>query len=203
MTTTALAQSALARSDELVLDYLAELWAGSADLPPDLRDELMRTVTDYLALRHEPGADPAPVLARLGPPEQLVDATRRGYLPLHLRVPLPAPAPPGPARVSVVGGADSTAIALLVGGTFLMPVISPVAGLLIATGSPRWSTGQKAAAWVLTGGTAAFALLMAMALIGTGAGEAFALFLAYLVACGGSVVAGLSLLIGLRHPDPR
>ncbi|MFI1996053.1 HAAS signaling domain-containing protein [Actinoplanes sp. NPDC020271] len=189
----------LSHGDTLVLDYLAELWAASDDLPPDLRDELMRTVTDYVAARREPGADPGPVLSRLGPPAQLAAATRRGYLPVHLRLPAPAPAPPPEPRVAVVGGgAESAALALLIGGTFLMPVVSPAAGMLIATGSSRWTPAQKAAGWVLTAGSAAAAFLAVLVLAGLDVPAGPVLIFGYLAACAGSVVAGLALLAGMR-----
>jgi uncharacterized membrane protein len=189
----------LADGDALVLDYLAALWAASDDLPPELRDELMRTVSDYVAARHEPGADPGPVLSRLGPPEQLAAATRRGFLPVHLRLPAPAPHVPPEPRVAVVGGgAESAALALLIGGTFLMPVISPAAGMLIATGSSRWTPAQKAAGWVLTAGSAATAFLAVLVLAGLGVAAGPVLVFGYLAACAGSVVAGLALLTGMR-----
>src|SRR5689334_22514841 len=41
----------LAHTDVVVLDYLAALWAESEDLSPELRDELVNTVADYIALR--------------------------------------------------------------------------------------------------------------------------------------------------------
>src|ERR1700712_3041985 len=91
----------LTQGDVVVLDYLAALWAVSDDLDPDLRDELMTTVTEYVALRRtassDPLSDPAQIVGRLGPPEALVAAARRGHLPPHLRLPaVPAP-PPVPA----------------------------------------------------------------------------------------------------------
>lgn len=190
----------LGHGDELVLDYLAELWAASEQLPPDLRDELMRTVTDYVAARRAPGVDPGPVLSRLGPPEQLAEATRRGFLPVHLRLPVPSlsPSPSAEPRVGVVGGVESAVIALLIGGTFLMPVISPAAGMLIATGSPRWTPAQKAAGWVLTAGSAAAAFLAVLLLASLDVSAGPVLLFGYLAACAGSVVAGLSLLAGMR-----
>ncbi|WP_436520123.1 HAAS signaling domain-containing protein [Actinoplanes sp. HUAS TT8] len=195
------ATAGLSHGDAVVLDYLAELWAASGDLPPDLRDELMRTVTDYVAARREPGADPGPVLSRLGPPEHLAAATRRGFLPVHLRLPAPSPAPPQQPRVAVVGGAESAALALLIGGTFLMPVVSPAAGMLIATGSSRWTPAQKAAGWVMTAGSAAAAFLAVLVLAGLDVAAGPVLVFGYLAACAGSVIAGLSLLAGMRsHP---
>ncbi|WP_394328236.1 HAAS signaling domain-containing protein, partial [Couchioplanes caeruleus] len=86
----------LAHSDVLVLDYLAALWAAGDDLDPDLRDELMTTVADYIAMRRaaggEPADDPSLILRRLGAPEALAAAARRGRMPAHLRRPAPLPA---------------------------------------------------------------------------------------------------------------
>ncbi|HWS36951.1 MAG TPA: hypothetical protein VN408_29945 [Actinoplanes sp.] len=81
--------------DVLVLDYLATLWAVGDDLPPEVRDDLMTTVSGYLAARRDPAGDPSQALARLGPPEQLVDAVRRSGTPTHLRLPATTgPLPP-------------------------------------------------------------------------------------------------------------
>jgi len=41
----------LAHTDVVVLDYLAALWAQSEELSPEMRDELMSTVADYIAVR--------------------------------------------------------------------------------------------------------------------------------------------------------
>ncbi|WP_328469958.1 hypothetical protein OHA21_03235 [Actinoplanes sp. NBC_00393] len=189
----------LAHADTLVLDYLAALWAASEDLPPESRDDLMRTVTGYIALRQDLADDPALILGRLGPPEHLAAAVRRGGMPTHLRLPAPTAAPAAPAPTPG-GGAEHAAIALLVGGTFLLPVVSPAAGLLIATGSPRWTPAQKGAAWILTIGSATGALLFALMIAGLGGGGGLFLLVAYLGACVGSIVAGLALLVALRGP---
>ncbi|MEU4562986.1 hypothetical protein AB0F72_31785 [Actinoplanes sp. NPDC023936] len=186
----------LAHADTLVLDYLAALWAAGDDLSPEARDDLMSTVTGYIALRRDLADDPARVLTRLGPPEQLADAVRRGGMATHLRLPSPAPAPQRAAPAS--GGADHTAVALLIAGGFVLPVLAPGAGMLIATGSPSWTPMQKAAAWILTTGSAAGALLAALVLAGFAGG--LALLILYLGACAGSVTAGLALLAGLKRP---
>ncbi|MEU4424942.1 hypothetical protein AB0F81_30345 [Actinoplanes sp. NPDC024001] len=193
-----------AQADTLVLDYLAALWAVTDDLSPETRDDLMRTVTGYIALRQDLAEDPALILGRLGPPEQLAAAVRRGGMPTHLRLPAPVPAAPVARPVASTptpgGGAEHAAIALLLAGTFVLPVISPAAGLLIATGSSRWTPAQKGAAWILTVGGGTGALLMALALAGLGGGGALFLIVAYLGACAGSVIAGLALLTALRAP---
>lgn len=191
----------LAHADTLVLDYLAALWAATDDLPPETRDDLMRTVTGYISLRQDLADDPALILGRLGPPEQLAAAVRRGGMPTHLRLPAPAPVPAPVARADSGGGAEHAAIALLVAGTFLLPVVSPAAGLLIATGSGRWTPAQKGAAWILTTGAATGALLFALVIAGFGGGGGLFLLTAYLGACAGSVIAGLALLAALRAPS--
>ena len=187
----------LAHSDVLVLDYLAALWAATDDLEADVRDELMTTVADYIAMRRaagsDPQADPSPVLRRLGPPEQLAAATRRGRVPAHLRRPAAPVAAPAPVQSS---GTEYAAVALLAGGTVVLPVIAPLAGLLLATGSPRWSPGHKTAAWVLAAGPVAlgFALVLAAMVFG---GGPEAVVIAYLMMIGGAFVAGMSLLPGI------
>ncbi|MBB2943708.1 hypothetical protein FB565_003437 [Actinoplanes lutulentus] len=189
----------LAHADTLVLDYLAALWAAGDDLSPEARDELMSTVTGYIALRRDLADDPARVIVRLGPPEQLADAVRRGGMPTHLRLPAPGPMPQSltaPARPAG-GGAEHTAIALLLAGAFVLPVVGPGAGMLIATGSPSWSPAQKAAGWVLTTGSVAGALLTA--LVVAGFSSQLGLLVLYLGACAGSVIAGLTLLAGLKR----
>jgi hypothetical protein len=192
----------LAHSDVIVLDYLAALWAESDDLSPELRDELMSTVADYIAMRRtsvsDPIADPEQIVGRLGPPEMLVAAVRRGRMPAHLRLPvpprrLPAPAPPSDGRTA----ADATAIGLLMAGVFVMPVVSPLAGLVIVSSSGRWTAAQKSAAWVLAAGGAVAGLFF-LVLFGALTQDAgVGLVMAYLAMVAGSVIAGLALIPGL------
>jgi hypothetical protein len=198
----------LAHSDVVVLDYLAALWAESDDLPPDLRDELMASVTEYIAMRRtavsDPLSDPEQVVGRLGPPEALVAAARRGHLPPHLRHPaiFQPPAPPRAANVGA-GAAEYAAIGLLTGGAVVLPVAGPLAGLLLASGSPRWTTAQKAVAWVLTGGSMGFAMLLTMiAAVAAEGGTTVALVVAFLVLVAGPVAAGLSLIHGMNDRRP-
>ncbi|MEV6599631.1 hypothetical protein AB0M36_22655 [Actinoplanes sp. NPDC051346] len=195
----------LAHTDVLVLDYLAALWAAGEDLDPELRDELMTTVADYIAMRRGaaggPADDPVMTLRRLGSPESLAAAARRGRMPAHLRRPAvlaPAPAP-GPSA-----GAEYAGLALLAGGSVLLPVVAPLAGMLLISGSPRWSAAHKTAAWVLAAGPAllGFALVVLAALF---EGGPEALVIAYLMTIAGAFVAALSLLPGLtaRRTYPR
>jgi len=194
----------LAHTDVLVLDYLAALWAASDDLAPELRDELMTTVADYIAMRRvaqvDPIEDPGQVLRRLGAPEDLAAAARRGRIPAHLRRPVAAELAV-PVPVSGSSGAEYAGIALLTAGAVVFPVVSPLAGMLLVSGSPRWSPAQKTAAWVLAGGSVLFAFVMVIAGLASGLQDEV-LVLGYLAMTGGAFLAGLTLLPGLtarRH----
>jgi len=194
----------LQHADVVILDYLAALWAESDDLAPDLRDELMTAVTEYVAFRRTaasyPITDPEQIIGRLGPPEALVAAARRGHLPPHLRRPVLFEPPAPVAAGSDPGPAEYIALALLTGGAFIVPVAGPVAGMLLASGSPRWTPAQKATAWVLTAGSVGLsvALLAFAALFGTIGLELrdFTLFLAFAAVVAGPVAAGVSLIRG-------
>ncbi|MFI5495737.1 hypothetical protein [Actinoplanes sp. NPDC051859] len=188
----------LAQTDVLVLDYLAALWAASEELEPDLRDELMTTVADYIALRRSVGQgdDPMQVLRLLGAPESLVGAARRGRMPAHLRRPATMTAAPAAAAPAPSAAGEYTGLALLAGGSVLMPVVAPLAGMLLISGSPRWSPAQKTAAWVLAAGPA----LLGFAIFVLGvmfSGGMEGIVIAYLLSIAGAFVAAMSLLPGL------
>jgi uncharacterized membrane protein len=191
----------LAHTDTIVLDYLGALWAETDDLAPELRDELMSTVADYIAMRRAAGEDdPELILRRLGPPEAIAAAVRRGRMPPHLRLPgAPPPARPGGAPA---GHLEYAGIALLTGGAVVLPVVAPLAGMLLVSGSPRWTPVQKTAAWVLAGVPVLIGLMFVLgALLSMGGAGPFAL--GYLAMIAGPFVAGLSLLPGLaRRPTP-
>ena len=192
----------MAHSDTLVLDYLGAIWAETDDLAPELRDELMSTVADYIAMRRMAGGeDPEGILRRLGPPEAIADSVRRGRMPPHLR--LPAVRANVPAPDQNPGAPEYAGIALLTGGAVLLPVVAPLAGMLLVTGSPRWSPTQKTAAWVLAGMPVLLGLMLTLgALVFMGGAEM--LGLAYVAMVAGPFVAGLSLLPGLaRRALPR
>jgi hypothetical protein len=193
----------LSHGDVVILDYLAALWAESGDLPPELRDELMTTVTDYVARRRtatsDPLADAGEILGRLGPPESLVAATRRGHLPYHLRLPAPA-APSRPSTADPAGPVEYSALALLTAGAVVVPVIGPYAGLLLASGSPRWTATQKAMAWILTTASAGFAGLLIL-LAATALPNGVGLLLAYMAAVAGPGVSAFLLIQGLSRRD--
>jgi hypothetical protein len=193
----------MAHSDTIVLDYLGALWAETHDLAPELRDELMSTVADFIAARRVAGdEDPEAVLRRLGPPEAIAAAVRRGRMPPHLRLP-PVRRPSAPPRPSS-GPAEFVAVALLTGGAVVLPVFAPLAGMLLVHGSPRWSPAQKAAAWALAAAPVLFGLMFAVG-AALFAGGAEVLALAYLTMVAGPFIAGLSLIpeLSRRSAVPR
>ncbi|GLY97953.1 hypothetical protein [Actinoplanes sp. NBRC 103695] len=205
----------LAHADVIVLDYLAALWAESEDLSPEVRDELMTTVADYIAMRRtsvsDPLSDPEQIVGRLGPPEALVGAVRRGRMPAHLRLPLTQPPvpmrrpgpPPVPAdRVPDRNvGSDGAAIALLMGGGFVLPVVAPLAGMLIASVSQRWTLAQKLASWTLVMGSVVAGFILSVIVLASSNAEALALFVAYSTVVTGSMIAGITLIPGLNRKN--
>ncbi|HEX5202914.1 MAG TPA: hypothetical protein VFW27_23545 [Actinoplanes sp.] len=205
----------LAHTDVIVLDYLAALWAQSEDLSPQLRDELMSTVADYISARRmaasSPLEDAAAIVQRLGPPERLVDAVRRGQLPPHIRLPalVPPPMPAMPAMAAMpvsgpaprAGVAEYTAVGMLTAGAFFLPVVSPVAGMLLASASPHFTPADKAAGWTLTAGSAALGAVLTLFFATLPFHTGVALLLIYLAMCTGAFAAGMCLLNSLRRRD--
>ncbi|WP_030442372.1 HAAS signaling domain-containing protein [Actinoplanes subtropicus] len=200
----------LAHTDVIVLDYLAALWAQSDELSPQLRDELMTTVADYIQARRMAAApleDAAAIVQRLGPPESLVEAARRGQMPPHIRLPalIPPPPLPRPAVAPVgygqaAGGvAEYFAIGLLTAGALFLPVISPVGGMLMASASPHFTPAEKAAGWALTAGSTAAGVLLTLFIASLSDRAGAALLLVYVVLTAGAFAAGLTLLNALRR----
>ncbi|MEU4222594.1 hypothetical protein AB0F10_45555, partial [Actinoplanes sp. NPDC026623] len=107
-----------------------------------------------------------------------------------------APAPLPPPAPAPSGHLEYAGIALLTAGSVVLPVICPLAGLLLVSGSPRWSPAQKTAAWVLTALPALLTFVMVLGALAFGGG-AEVLVLGYLAMVAGAVIAGLSLLPGL------
>ncbi|MFF5296426.1 HAAS signaling domain-containing protein [Paractinoplanes globisporus] len=196
----------LAHTDVIVLDYLAALWAQSEDLSPQMRDDLMTTVADYISARRMAAApleDAAAIVQRLGPPEALVSAARRGQVPPHIRLPalIPPPAPvvPRPAVAQAGGIAEYAAVGMLTAGSFLLPVISPVGGMLLASASPHFTGAEKAIGWTLTAGSVAAAAVLTLFFAALPVHSGAALFVIYLAMCTGSFAAGMTLLSALRR----
>jgi hypothetical protein len=132
-------------AEALVHDYLGRLDAAAASLPPGRRAELASEVRQHIemALTEAGGRDEVTVrnvLDRLGPPDEIIDAERD-----------PDGTPPGwtirmqgtAAARSGWGGTEIAAILLLTLGSFLLPIIGPLLGLIFVWASTQWTSRQK------------------------------------------------------------
>lgn len=198
-------QAPVAHTDILVLDYLAALWGATEDLPDGLRDDLLSTVADHIAVRRAAGQDDTErVLRLLGDPEDLAAAARRGRIPahvtMHIGAPVGPPTDPRPAQRSAA--AEYWAVGLLTAGSLVVPVAGPLAGLVLTGTSGRLTRTHKTIAMLLAVGPAFLSIFVGMALAALGALEASLML--FLAACLiGPVAAGLSLLPGIPERRPE
>jgi hypothetical protein len=152
----------------LVRDYLGRLHAAGWGLDPARRDELVAEVGAHIdeALRAARDAGRhgevvvRNVLERLGPPEEIVRAESEGQ-PYGVA----NASPPGYSALAAPGnqvgqatayGEDSWwgpveifAVLLLSVGSFLLPVLGPIIGVVLVWVSVRWTRPQKAVGSVL------------------------------------------------------
>jgi hypothetical protein len=119
---------------------------------------------------------------------------------VHLRLPALVAPPPAVPTPGAGGGVEYASIGLLTAGALVVPGIAPVAGLLLATGSPHWAAAEKTAAWSLTIGSGAAGVALAALVAAAPASSGVALFVLYVIASAGSVLAGLTLMRALRRP---
>lgn len=128
--------------------YIGRVDAAARGLPPDRRIELLDQLREHLdAVAGAPGASEVSVLAaidRLGDPAEIV-ASEAG-VPQALGVALDTSAR------SAWGPLEIIAVLLLIVGTFLIPVVGPLAGLVCAWFSPAWTRGEKLVATLLCSG---------------------------------------------------
>jgi len=101
---------------------------------------------------------------------------------------------PAGAR-STWGGLEIVAVALLIGGAFLVPVIGPAAGLVCAWASDAWTTTEK---WVATGLAAVPAVFGLCFLLAAFAVSSWLLLFLLPVAVLAAVGAGLFLALRLN-----
>lgn len=128
-----------------VAAFLARLRGAAAGLPPARREELVAELGEHLRDALPDGASDAEVrsvLDRLGEPEDIVAAETDG-----------APRVVGAAPVQVVvqqgspwGGLEIAAVLLLTVGLFVVPVVGPLVGLVLAWVSPQWTRREKTVA---------------------------------------------------------
>lgn len=137
-----------ARLNPLAEQYLDRLDAAARVLPTPDREELVAEVRGHLEAGLAGDASDADVrnlLDDLGSPADIVAAA----------APDPgAASPPGQDRPGpTTGGWGVVEILAVLGltlGTFLLPVVGPVAGICLAWASPRWTNQEKSVATVFT-----------------------------------------------------
>jgi hypothetical protein len=152
----------------LVRDYLGRLHAAGWGLDPARRDELVAEVGAHIdeALRAASAAGRhgevvvRNVLERIGPPEEIVRAESEDQAYGVAGAP-PSPrsafAAPGNqagqattySEASWWGPVEIFAVLLLSVGSFLLPVIGPISGIVLLWVSTRWTRTQKVAGSLL------------------------------------------------------
>jgi hypothetical protein len=128
--------------------YMGRVDAAARGLTPDRRIELLDQLREHLeAVSCAPEATESSVLAaidRLGDPTEIVAS--------EVDLPTVAAGSVVPAR-SAWGPLEIMAVLLLVGGTFIIPIVGPLAGLVCAWFSPAWTRGEKWVATLLSSGS--------------------------------------------------
>jgi len=148
----------------LVADYLRRLEEAARGLPAgrrsELVDEIRGHVTEALAATGDDELGVRSVLDRVGSPEDIVAAERELLAAEPMLAPTPvgsqppgqvpawgpptAPAaPPLAPRVSLWGPLEVVAVVGLTIGTFVVPILGPVVGLVCAWASHQWSRREK------------------------------------------------------------
>jgi uncharacterized membrane protein len=128
----------------LAEDYLARLDHAACVLPPQDRDELLAELRSHLQTGLPPDATDADVLNllhELGSPEDIVAAAQPDR-----SIPLTALSRPA----SRWGALEVVAVLALTVGTFVMPIVGPLVGIVLVWGSTRWTRREKGIATVLT-----------------------------------------------------
>ncbi len=135
------------RLHPLAEDYLERLDAAAAGLPRQDREELLTELRSHLesGLREDAtDADVLNLLREVGPPEAIVAAAGGDVSAAS------DPARPGPKRSSPWGPVEVLAVLGLTVGTFVLPVVGPVIGLILAWVSTQWTRREKTIATVLS-----------------------------------------------------
>lgn len=150
-------------NDQLVVDYLANLRAATVDLPPGEREELVSNIAEHITTSLAEIAEPTEsdvrtILDRLGDPASIAAEARGQSAPPSWATAgsTAAPARPAPG-VLEWGGVVTLGV-----GSYLVPVIGTVAGLVMVSLSQWWTTSQKVVAAALSlSGAIALPLLLA------------------------------------------
>ncbi|MDP9222168.1 MAG: hypothetical protein M3P23_16755 [Actinomycetota bacterium] len=145
----------------LVQDYLASLDRAGAGLPPEIRAELVADLAAHLDSALGPTSTDADVrnaLQELGAPEDVAAAAYDGLGPAATATqtagapygaPMSAPGATPVAAAGPWGPVEIIAVVGLTAGTFLVPFVGPLVGIVMAWVSERWTKREKIIATVL------------------------------------------------------
>jgi hypothetical protein len=162
-------------AEQLIRDYLDRLEASAQRLPVDRQLELLAEVREHieLALKEAGSRDEASIrtiLDRLGSPETIVAAEEGGqYGEVPYMIASPAPRPT--QRGSEWGWLETIALLLVTVGAVLLPILGPLAGivLIIVSNRATWRTKLVvSAAGIAVTGT--ILLLFGLVIIPVGTG---------------------------------
>ena len=148
----------------LAEDYLRRLEQGAWSLPPGDRAELLAEIRGHLQAglsAESTDADVRNLLDELGPPEAIVAAAQAPPEGAQTAAGIPHQAPP--AAQSPWGAMEILAVLGLTVGTFVLPIIGPIVGLVLAWASERWSSREK---WVATALTVLPVIVLAIGALG-------------------------------------
>ncbi len=131
----------------LAEDYLVRLDHAAAGLPRQDREELVSELRSHLesALPADAtDADVLNVLDGVGTPEAIVAAAASETSAT------PGEMPPEPRRTSPWGAVEVLAVLSLTVGTFVLPIVGPVLGLVLVWVSVQWTRREKTVATILS-----------------------------------------------------
>ena len=142
-------------------------------LPPGRREELITEIRGHLLdsladAGHPDDATVLGVLDRLGDPESIVAAEASETLQSSVSPRVPATMPVAMRQEGRWGPVEIIAVGGLTVGTFLLPIIGPLIGIVCAWFSARWTRGEKAVATVLVFLGVALISIGALALVTAG-----------------------------------
>lgn len=134
----------------LAEDYLYRLHQAAWSLPGPERAELLAEIRSHLEAGLTPGSTDADVrnlLDELGAPEDIVAAAQSAPDGPPVTGML---APAAQVPVSPWGAAEIIAVLALTLGTFVVPIIGPIVGIVLVWSSTRWTHREKTVATILT-----------------------------------------------------
>ncbi|MEP6760533.1 MAG: hypothetical protein ABJA93_04125 [Sporichthyaceae bacterium] len=134
----------------LAEDYLRRLEQASWSLPSHDRAELLAEIRGHLQAGLTPestDADVRNLLDELGTPEDIVAAAQASPDGAPVSG-MPTAAPQVPA--SPWGAVEIVAVLALTLGTFVVPIIGPIVGIVLVWASTRWTHREKTVATILT-----------------------------------------------------